>query len=108
MVNTNTNFDQADDNARQVIRRTKQVTRRRFSPEEKVRIVIEGIRGEITITALCRREGIASNVYYKWLKDPSAGSGHASWRLGRAGLKETPKGRPAGPKSSPCSGRMNG
>jgi transposase len=34
-----------------------------------VRIVIEGIRGEITVTALCRREGIASNVYHKWLKD---------------------------------------
>jgi len=68
-ANTNTNFDRADANARQVIRRTKQVTRRRFSPEEKVRIVIEGIRGEIKVTALCRREGIASNVSFKWLKD---------------------------------------
>lgn len=68
-MDVNTNYDQADDNARQVIRRTKQVTRRQFSPEEKVRIVIEGIRGEITVTTLCRREGIATNVYYKWLKD---------------------------------------
>ena len=69
MVNTNTNYDQADNNARQVLGRAKRATRRQFSPEEKVRIVIEGIRGEITVTALCRREGIATNVYYKWLKD---------------------------------------
>ena len=61
-------YDQADDNARALIRKTKQVTRRQFSPEEKVRIVIEGIRGEISIRALCRREGISTNVYYKWLK----------------------------------------
>ena len=47
MSDVNTNYDQADDNAKQVIRHTKQVTRRQFSPEEKVRIVIEGIRGEI-------------------------------------------------------------
>ena len=57
----NANFDQADDNAREVIHRTKRVTRRRFNLEEKVRIVIEGIRGEITVTALCTPEGIASN-----------------------------------------------
>lgn len=68
-MDVNTNYEQAADNARQVIRRTKQVTRRQFSSEEKVRIVIEGIRGEITVTTLCRREGIATNVYYKWLKD---------------------------------------
>ena len=52
-----------------MIRHTRRVTRRRFAPEEKVRIVIEGIRGEIPISTLCRREGIRSNVYYKWLKD---------------------------------------
>ena len=65
MLNANTNFDRADANARQVIRRTKQITRRRISPEEKVRIVIEEIRGEIKVTSLWRREDIASNVYYK-------------------------------------------
>jgi transposase len=61
--------DQADENARRLIRQTKRVTRRKFTPEEKVRIVIEGIRGEITVSALCRREGINTGVYYKWLKD---------------------------------------
>ncbi len=52
MVNANTNFDRADANARHVIRRTKQIARRRISPEEKVRIVIEEIRGEIKVTSL--------------------------------------------------------
>jgi len=64
----NSKYHQADDNARALIRKTKQATRRQFSAEEKVRIVIEGIRGEISIRALCRREGIGTNVYYKWLK----------------------------------------
>ena len=62
-------YDQADENARQVVRRTRNVTRRKYTPEEKVRIVIEGIRGEISVSALCRREGINPGVYYKWLKD---------------------------------------
>ena len=44
-------------------------TRRRFSPEEKIRIVLEGLRGEQSITELCRREGIAANLYYRWSKD---------------------------------------
>jgi transposase len=69
MGQARTGYDQADDTARELVHRTKQVTRRRFTPEEKGRIVIEGIRGEIPISVLCRREGIRSNVYYKWLKD---------------------------------------
>jgi transposase len=69
MQETRTGYNRADDSARELIRRTRRVTRRRFAPEEKVRIVIEGIRGEIPVSALCRREGIRSNVYYKWLKD---------------------------------------
>jgi len=69
MQQARTGYDQADDKARELVHRTKQVTRRRFTPEEKVRIVIEGIRGEIPISVLCRREGIRSNVYYKWLND---------------------------------------
>ena len=43
--------------------------RRRFSSEEKIRIVLEGLRGEESIAALCRREGIASNLYYRWSKE---------------------------------------
>jgi transposase len=45
------------------------VTRRRFSAEEKIRIVLEGLKGEVSISELCRREGIVSNLYYRWSKD---------------------------------------
>ena len=47
----------------------KRKTRRKFSAEEKIRIVIEGLRGEESVAELCRREGIASNLYYRWSKD---------------------------------------
>ena len=55
--------------ARALIRRTKQASRRRFPAEEKIRIVLEGIRAEISVSELCRREGIHPTVYYTWLKD---------------------------------------
>jgi transposase len=51
-----------------VIRQVKKATRRQFSAEEKIRTVLEGLRGETAISEICRREGIASNVYYKWSK----------------------------------------
>ena len=66
MQEVSRSYDQAEENARQVVRRTRNVTRRKYTPEEKVRIVIEGIRGEISVSALCRREGINAGVYYKW------------------------------------------
>ena len=44
-------------------------TRRRFSAGKRVRVVLEGLRGEESIAELCRREGIASNLYYRWSKD---------------------------------------
>ena len=54
---------------RQQIRKTKVVSRRQFSAEEKIRIVLEGIRGEEPVSAICRQEKIQSTVYYRWLKD---------------------------------------
>jgi transposase len=51
------------------VREIRRRTRRKFAPEEKVRIVLEGLRGEQSISELCRREGIASNLYYRWSKD---------------------------------------
>ena len=51
------------------VREIRRRTRRRFSAEEKVRVVLEGLRGEESIAALCRREGIAANLYYRWSKD---------------------------------------
>ncbi len=52
-----------------IIREIKRKTRRKFSSEEKIRIVLEGLRGEQTIAELCRREGISPNLYYNWSKE---------------------------------------
>jgi transposase len=52
-----------------VVREIRRETRRRFSAEEKVRIVLEGLRGEESIAALCRREGVAPTLYYRWSKE---------------------------------------
>ena len=55
--------------AQQFIKRVRRVSRRQFSAEEKVRVVLEGFRREVRVSDLCRREGINPNVYYAWLKD---------------------------------------
>jgi transposase len=55
--------------AEQVIKDIRRATRRHFSAEEKIRIVLEGLRGEDSIAELCRREGIASSMYYGWSKE---------------------------------------
>ena len=52
-----------------IIKDIKRQTRRKFSSEEKIKIVLEGLRGEESIAALCRREGINPNLYYRWSKD---------------------------------------
>lgn len=52
-----------------VVRDIKRRTRRKYSAEEKITIVLEGLRGEESISAICRREGIAPNLYYRWSKD---------------------------------------
>ena len=54
--------------ATNVIRGIRRATRRKFSAEEKIRIVVEGLRGEISVSVLCRREGIAPTMYYRWSK----------------------------------------
>ena len=54
---------------RDVVKEIKSATRRKFTAEEKIRIVVEGLRGEIPVTDLCRREGIATTLYYRWSKD---------------------------------------
>ena len=51
-----------------VVREIKRRTRRKFSGEEKIRIILEGLKGEESIATICRREGIAPNMYYKWSK----------------------------------------
>ena len=55
--------------AEQVLKNIRRQTRRQYSAEEKIRIVLEGLRGEDSIAELCRREGIVQNLYYRWSKD---------------------------------------
>ena len=55
--------------AEKTVRDIRRATRRKFSAEEKIRIVLEGLRGEETIAELCRKEGINQNLYYRWSKD---------------------------------------
>ncbi len=55
--------------AEAVIKDIRRATRRQFSSEEKIRVVLEGLRGEDSIAELCRREGIASSMYYGWSKE---------------------------------------
>jgi transposase len=52
-----------------VVKDIRRATRKQYGAEEKIRIVLEGLRGEDSIAELCRREGIAQGVYYKWSKD---------------------------------------
>jgi transposase len=53
----------------QVVKEIRRATRRQFSAEEKIRIVLSGLRGEDSIAELCRREGIVQNLYYRWSKE---------------------------------------
>ena len=51
-----------------VVREIKRKTRRKFKAEEKIRIILDGLKGEDSIASICRREGIVPSVYYKWSK----------------------------------------
>ena len=55
--------------AEAAVREIRRRTRRKYAPKEKIRIVLEGLRGEQSLSELCRREGIAANLYYRWSKD---------------------------------------
>ena len=54
---------------RSFVRRVRAATRRKYTPEEKIRIVVEGFRREATVNDLCRREGIKPHSYYAWTKE---------------------------------------
>ena len=59
----------AKNNSEAIVRDIKRKTRKRYNAEEKIHIVLDGLRGEESIAAICRREGISSNLYYRWSKD---------------------------------------
>ena len=52
-----------------IVKDIKRATRKQYSSEEKIRIVLDGLRGEDSIAELCRREGLNQNVYYRWSKE---------------------------------------
>ena len=64
-----TEKNQQTRSAEKTVRDIRRATRRQYSAEEKIRIVLEGLRGEESIAELCRREGINTNIYYRWLKE---------------------------------------
>jgi transposase len=62
-------IDTQSDEAEKAVRDIRRVTQRHFSAEDKVRIVIAGLRGEDSVAELCRKEGINQNLYYRWSKE---------------------------------------
>ena len=64
-----TEKNQQNRSVEKTVRDIRRVTRRQYSAEEKIRIVLEGLRGEDSIAELCRREGIHTNIYYRWSKE---------------------------------------
>ncbi len=66
------------------VREIRRRTRKKYSAEEKVRIVLEGLRGEEKIAELCRREGIHQNMYYKWSKEFLEAASSDWWEIQNA------------------------
>jgi len=62
-------MNQKKQTAESKVKEIRRHTRKKYSAEEKIRIVIEGLRGEVSIAELCRKEGINANLYYNWSKD---------------------------------------
>src|SRR2546429_8262510 len=58
-----------DLSSEEIVKGIRRATRKRYSSEEKIRIVLDGLRGESSIAELCRREGIAEGLYYAWSKE---------------------------------------
>ena len=56
-------------NTANVVAQVKRATRKYFTADQKIRVVLEGLKGEISAIELCRREGISSSIYYRWTKD---------------------------------------
>jgi transposase-like protein len=83
--------------AEQLVKEIRRATRRQFSAEEKIRIVLTGLRGEDSIAELCRREGIVQNLYYRWSKE--------FLKPARSAWPGTPRGRRPRTRSRICAAR---
>jgi transposase len=79
--------------AEKVVKDIRRMKRRKFSAEEKIRIVLEGLRGEQSIAELCRRERIVQNLYHRWSKDfLEAGKKRFAGDTARAATSDEVKG----------------
>ena len=79
--------------AEQVVKDIRRATRRHFSAEDKIRIVLDGLRGEDSIAELCRKEGIAQSLYYTWSKEfMEAGKRRLAGDTARAASSDDVKG----------------
>ena len=83
--------DERTEATRSFVRTAKSAARRKYTPEDKIRIVLEGFRREVTVSDLCRREGIKPHSYYSWTKE--------FMERGRSGLPATVCGTPPGRRS---------
>ncbi len=81
------------DSVEKTVRDIRRAARKQYSAEEKIRIVLEGLRGEDSIAELCRREGIAQSLYYKWSKEfLEAGKKRLAGDTARAATSDEVKG----------------
>lgn len=87
-VNETPKKEEQPEGAERFIKLVRRQTRRKYTAEEKIRIVLEGFKREIPVTELCRREGLPTTAYYSWAKDfMEAGKG----RLKRDGVRDATK-----------------
>jgi transposase-like protein len=87
--------------ARELLRRSRQITRRKFPAKEKIRILLEGTRAELSVAELCRRQGVHPTVFYSyWLKD--------SMEAGKARMRGHTCGTPRRPRCTSSRRRMSG
>ncbi len=89
--------EERTEQTRSFVRRVRSATRRKYTSEEKIRIVLEGFRREVTVSDLCRREGIKPHSYYSWTKE--------FMEAGKEGLPVTACAMPPGRRSTPSNGR---
>ena len=89
--------EERSEETRSFVRRVRSATRRKYSPEEKIRIVLEGFRRGVTVNDLCRREEIKPHSYYEWTKE--------FMEAGKERLTVTACEMPPGRRSRRSSGR---
>ena len=97
------------ESAEQHIKSVRRATRKKYSTDEKIQIVLSGLRGEHSIAELCRREGIAESLYYAWSKEfmgeVQAPLVRAQHRTARSGWPGIPNARRRRARSRTCAGR---